>query len=113
MKDRPEITIKQGILKGYWFPDAFCQEHKELCGRFIAFFNRQYEGCCDVFGAAEKHKGNVDHKRETADMLDEFYGLGVRIRNGFDNKLYRSKRSYREYIMSCGDMLPPPTPYRA
>lgn len=94
------IYLKSGLVKGWSFCDPFYNENKTLCDNFNNLYEKMFEGCCSMWGAKEKNKGNSQAKQELCDLLDKFFDLKVKIVNGFDNKQYRTKKKYREYILN-------------
>lgn len=57
--------------------------------------------CC-VFGATRSNKNNDELKHRLCDILDKLYDLNIEIMNDWDNKTYKNKNDYREYILTYG-----------
>jgi hypothetical protein len=99
-KERAYIGLKSGLIKRYDLPADFRNEHKELCDAFDELHERMFSGVCDMFSACEAHKENTAIKIELCGLLDKFFDLGVKIENHFENTAFKSKKKYREYIMT-------------
>lgn len=96
------IVLKSGILKSYWFSDEFIKDNKALFDEFVNIFDEFYSNDCCVFGASNTHKNNDDLKIRLCDILDKMLDLNIEIMNGWDNKIYKNKKSYRDYILNYG-----------
>lgn len=96
------ITLKGGILKGWYFEDDFNNANREKVEELNAIFEELYSDVCSVYAAKEKNAENQDIKIRLCNMLDWFFDKKVSIRNGFDNTTYKSKKAYRDYILCYG-----------
>ena len=97
------IGLKFGNIKCWNFDKEFSNDNKELIHNFNELYDRMFDGCCCMFQAEEKNKGNKSIKEELCEQLDKFFDLGVEIYNDFDNKKYKTKKSYRNYLMTYGE----------
>lgn len=96
------IVLKGGILKSYHFSDEFISKNQTLFNELEKIWDKLYECDCCVFGAVERHKNNDDLKNKLCDILDKFFDLNVEIMNGWDDKTYKNKEDYRNYISTYG-----------
>lgn len=96
------ITLKGGILKGWYFEDDFYNANRAKVEELNAIFEELYSGVCSVYAAKEKNAENQDIKIRLCDMLDWFFDKKVSIRNGFDDITYKSKKAYRDYVLNYG-----------
>ena len=96
------ICLKGGLIKSYWFNDNFIEEHEEIFNELGIIFDEIYKNDCCVYGASETNKDNINLKIKLCDILDKFFDLKIEIMNGWDNKIYKSKESYRKYILTYG-----------
>lgn len=97
------IGLKFGNIKCWHFEENFCKDNKSLVDNLNNLYDEMYSGCLCVFHASEKNKGNIDIKTRLCDLLDKFFDLGVEIYNDFDNKRYKTKKSYRKYLLTYGE----------
>ena len=96
------IGLKFGTIKCWNFEETFYKENKKLIHEFNNFYNKLFEKCCDMFSASEKIKREETLKTELCNRLDTFFDLGCEIYNDFDGKTYKTKKSYRKYILNYG-----------
>ena len=100
-KNSDYISLKFGLVKSWRLENTY-QEHKELVDEFNNLYEEMFNGCCSMSSASNKNKGNEELKLRLCDMLDNFFDLGITIDNDFDMKKYKSKKSYRKYILNYG-----------
>ena len=100
-KNSDYISLKFGLVKSWRLENTY-QEHKELVEEFDGLYNQMFMGCCSMISASNKNKDNAEIKLKLCDMLDKFFDLGITIDNDFDMKKYKSKKSYRKYILNYG-----------
>lgn len=96
------IVLKSGILKSYYFSDEFVENNKELVIEFANIWDEFYNNDCCVFGASNTHKNNDDLKIKLCNILDKMFDLNIKIMNGWDDKTYKNKDDYRNYILNYG-----------
>lgn len=96
------IGLKFGTIKCWNFEDAFCEKNKQQVKELNELYDRLFEKCNDMFTASEKIKKDEELKLALCDMLDTFFDLGCEIYNAFDDKTYKTKKSYRKYILNYG-----------
>ena len=100
-KNSDYVSLKFGLVKSWSLTNTY-EKHKELVEEFDGLYNQMFMGCHSMYGASNKNKDNAEIKLKLCDMLDKFFDLGITINNNFDNKNYKSKKSYREYILNYG-----------
>lgn len=96
------IILKGGILKSYYFSEDFLKNNKNLFEQLENIWDELYKNDCCVYGATESNKNNDALKIKLCDILDQFYDLNIEISNGWDNKIYKNKNDYRNYILNYG-----------
>lgn len=96
------IVLKGGILKSYYFSDEFVENNKELVIEFANIWDEFYNNDFCVFGASNTHKDNYDLKIKLCNILDKMFDLNIKIMNGWDNKNYKNKEDYKDYILNYG-----------
>ena len=96
------IVLKGGILKSYYFSDEFIKNNNELFNKFCDVWDELYEHDCCVFGASERNKNNNNIKTKLCNILDKMFDLNIKIMDGFDNKIYKNKQDYKNYILNYG-----------
>lgn len=101
-QDKSYIALKGGILKSFYLSDNFIKNHKDLFIQLEKIWDKIYQNDCCVFGATQTHKNNDNLKIELCDILDKFFDLKVEISNNFDNKIYKKKEDFRNYILNYG-----------
>lgn len=99
------IGLKWGTLKCWHFSKEFCNKNKDLVKEFDAFYDSLYENTCCAIGSSEYIKDKENLKHDLINYLNKFYDLGVEIYNDFDNEKYKTKNSYKKYILEYGKEL--------
>lgn len=97
------IGLKFGTIKCWNFDEFFCKDNKCLIDNLNDLYDEMYSGCASVFHSSEKNKNNKEIKNRLCDLLDKFFDCGVQIYNAFDDKTYRTKKSYRKYLLTYGE----------
>ena len=97
------IGLKFGMIKCWNFEETFYKDNKSLVDDFNNLYDEMYSGCASVLHASEKNKSNIDIKTRLCDLLDKFFDCGVQIFNDLDNKTYKTKKSYRKYLLTYGE----------
>lgn len=99
-----EIHLKWGIVKSYNLNnEQLVKTNEQLVKDFNNIFDEFYKDSYSALGSSENNKNNQDLKIRLCDLLDKLFDLGVAIRNDYDNKKYRTKKSYRKYILEYGN----------
>ena len=101
--EETNIWLKFGLIKSYNIDEKFYKEHKELCDNFSTIYDKIFEKDCSMYGAMKSNKDNSTLKIELCNLLYDFFDLGIKIYNGFDNERYTTKESIREYILEYGE----------
>lgn len=96
------IVLKGGILKSYNFSDNFIKKNEKIFNDIGNIWDEIYSLDYCVYGANERHKENKELKEKICDILDILFDLNIKICNGCDNKIYKNKNSYRQYILEYG-----------
>lgn len=94
------ISLKFGLIKMWHFDKDFYEKNKDLIHDFNLLYEKMFDGCCSMFEASEKNKKNEEIKIKLCEFLDKFFDLGVVIDNNYDNKQYKTKKEYRDYILN-------------
>jgi len=102
MAEKSNVQLKSGFVKKYVFTGEFYAANMQLCDEFGQLYDTMHKNSSCHFEMADKHRYDNKAKNTLCNMLDILYDLGVKIWNGSDNGRYRSKRSYREYVMAYG-----------
>lgn len=94
------VGLKFGNIKCWNFEKEFCDNNRKLIDELNEIDERMSKDCVDMFSKSNKNKDNVDIKIELVKVLEKLFDLNVEIYNAFDNKTYKTKKSFSNYILN-------------
>ena len=102
MNKNGSIGLKWGTLKRWSLTEEFCKNNENLVKELNRLWDSLYATTCCTVGSSEYVKDKDDLKCDLINCLNKFYDSGVEIYNDFDGETYKTKNSYKKYILEYG-----------